>query len=419
MSNNSSIKWFLRELPELEKQGLLDETAAQKLGAYYRDRIEFTPSPRYFAHALAVFGGVLMAGALILFFNYNWDSFTRFARIGIGALPLIGAFVLTIVALFWKKNQVMRELSAVATATGIAVCIGTVSRVYQTSGTVADFATLVLFCSVPFVYIFNSATLATICIFGLGLTIQNPENGMLAGFWLTMGIAPFLLFHLQSASKFSVWMRYMAMPLALFFLLVTLSFSYVRPLTLFVFGNVFLLAGWEYHHRNEGILRNPWLTCAFLGMLLLLGVASSSEWFWTFKFSPVRANLIYFWVSLGIMTVISVGLFLRQPLDVKRAMFAILLGLGIAGLFVAPDKMCFYTNIFIAVFGISLMFDGGRRQRVLTFNGGLLLLMVLVTCRFFDADLGLLIRSAGLFVLGLGFLGANIFFSHRIKHGEA
>jgi len=306
MSDNCSIKWFLRELPELEKQGLLDEPAAKKLNDYYLDRIEFTPSPRYFANALAVFGGVLMAGALILFFSYNWELFPRTVRLGIGALPLFGAVLLTLTALLWKKNQLMRELSAVGTAAGITVFAATVCRTYMISGSFADFATLILFSCLPFIYIFNSAALTTLCIFGLGLTIQNPENGMVAGFWLTMGIAPFLLFHLQNASKFCVWMRYMAMPLALFFLLVTLSFSYVRPLTFFVFGNVFLLAGWEYHHRNEGVMRNPWLTCAFLGILLTLGIASSSEWFWTFRFSPDRINQTYYWVSLGIMTVISI-----------------------------------------------------------------------------------------------------------------
>jgi hypothetical protein len=72
----------------------------------------------------------------------------------------------------------------------------------------------------------------------------------------------------------------------------------------------------------------------------------------------------------------------------------------------------------MAAYGIALIRNGIKSRTLLLFNGGTVTVGVLTACRFFDSDIGLLARSLGLMVLGIGFLLANRFFIKFSKGKE-
>ena len=72
----------------------------------------------------------------------------------------------------------------------------------------------------------------------------------------------------------------------------------------------------------------------------------------------------------------------------------------------------------VSLLSLPLIYYGIKRGSLLIFNGGVITLGVLTACRFFDSDIGLLYRSIGFMVLGIGFLLANWLFVKFSREAE-
>ena len=72
-------------------------------------------------------------------------------------------------------------------------------------------------------------------------------------------------------------------------------------------------------------------------------------------------------------------------------------------------------NVFMGFSGIVFIRNGFIDKSFEKFNIGSLMICVLVACRFFDDDIGLLYRSLGFILLGTGFVVANVIFARKAK----
>ena len=70
-------------------------------------------------------------------------------------------------------------------------------------------------------------------------------------------------------------------------------------------------------------------------------------------------------------------------------------------------------NFYVFATGVALLVMGVRRHQLGTVNGGMLILSALVLCRFFDSDLGFVLRGVVFIALGAGFLIANFLLLRR------
>jgi hypothetical protein len=70
-------------------------------------------------------------------------------------------------------------------------------------------------------------------------------------------------------------------------------------------------------------------------------------------------------------------------------------------------------NIFVFAIGVALLVFGIRRHQLGTVNGGMLILSALVMCRFFDSNLGFVLRGIVFILLGAGFLATNFLLLRR------
>ena len=71
----SAIQWFLKELPRLQEDGLLDETSAVRLKEHYEERLAKKPSAKnYFLLAIGLIGGLMIAAGIILVILNNGND---------------------------------------------------------------------------------------------------------------------------------------------------------------------------------------------------------------------------------------------------------------------------------------------------------------------------------------------------------
>lgn len=419
-NNKESLRWLLSELPKLRQEGILDEAASEALEKYCNDEIDLKPPPWRFIYTLFYIGMGMIAAGIVLFFNYNWDCFTKFQRLGISALPMALAFVSAMITILGQKSQLWREFTAVFTAAAAATLVAMVSQIYHINGSISAYMTLVLAISLPFVYIFNSIALTTLYSFGLFMMNWGyPDAPPLHCFAASLAILPMLHIQISRENPNRVWARYLVIVVAAFGLVSCVGGGYV-PLALFSLAGTMVYAGWALSERHETYLRNPWLTVSFVFMLILLGIASSNESFFRAEGARPIQDVWAYWLFTGVVLANNIRLFPKSRLDAKRLTTGLLVLLPLLHFCkVDAPMMKLVFNVYMGVYGAVLMLDGFKRGRLLTYNGGIAMVLLLIICRFFDSELGLLTRSIAFIAVGTVLIVANaIFFRSRFREGR-
>ena len=421
------LRWIIGELPELEQRQLISAEQKAGLMEYYSGRLaqvrsqKNTSVSKYFGFMLWLIGTLFIAGGLILAVTYNWNMLSRCLRLMLGMLPLFCGTLLGIWTICRKESsQILKESSAILCSAGFAILTAVTSQIYHTGGTLGEFMTLVLALCLALVYVFNSISCATLYILGLlffGFEIK--EGFCAAGF---AAFLPYMFYHLTHTSPFRVWMRYLAVLLAISGLIYCGEEGYIL-LAMLSTATVGLLAGRELYENGEKGFRNPWLVPSFIFLLIILGISSSTAQAFDPDFSTVADELAAYWIYTGVTLLLVVVLYLRRRLDVERFMTGLWLLVTAATLIPhcrqLPEILRISCNIFTVIFGVLLLSRGCTLRQRTAFNGGFLLIAVILVCRFFDDHFGVLLRSLGFIALGLAFIACNIFFAHRKKTAEA
>ena len=413
-NNKEALRWLIAELPELKQQGVIDENSADSLAKYCRDELALKAPPRKFIYTLFYIGAGMISAGIVLFFNYNWDSFSKCQRLGIGAIPMAVALVSALWTILGQKGQLWREFSAVLTGVAAGTLIAVVNQIYHVGGELWEFMTLALAISLPFVYIFNSIALTTVYTFGLFLLLAGAPP--LYCFFAVLAIQPMLHIQLGRHSENRVWARYLMLFSALFGLIACGSDGYI-PLSCFALAGTMLYAGWALSERHESYRRNPWLCASFIFTLVCLAVASShAKFFEPSEFGHPHGVWAY-WLFAGVVLTTNVKWFPKSRLDAKRLCTGLLVLLPLLHYcHVDNEFMKLIFNVYMGVYGAVLMMDGFKRGRLMTYNGGVAMVILLIVCRFFDAELGLLTRSIAFVAIGVVLITANfVFFRKRFR----
>lgn len=410
--NRYHLNWILSEIPKLCSQDLIDRETALKLEAHYREKLLELPSrQKIFSFLVCIIGILMISGGIILFFNHNWDMFPKAVRIGISALPLLVGAGISYFTLIREKSQLWHEGSAILTATGTAVLIAMLSQIYHiNTGDFAGFMFLVLLLSVPVLYIFNSIGLVTLYVFfSFSVnywTASSWQNGV-----VILCILPFFLRHLRKDSPYLVWCRYLMLPAALSAALG--CGGYFTAAALILISSYFFIAGMDLLSEKQALFKNPWLFPGLIGEIIFLAVASSIDK--PFKavktFAPEQLWTFWSFIALGGM--ILIVLLFQKHLTRERIFPVLPVVITFLPLWIDFSFWRLIYNICFGLGGILYLHSGFTRRSILLFNGGALMIVVLMTCRFFDADIGLLYRAFGFILLGLGFIAANIFYNRR------
>jgi hypothetical protein len=412
-TKSDQARWFLTQIPQLQKEGIVDEKSALNLDRYYNSVLNQNVPKRRLAAILSIFGVIMILAGVILIINYNWDSFTKPVRLLIGAVPLAVAFVVSLITIIGSRNRLWKESSALSIGCGICCLYAVFSQVYQTNGSLQEFMILVLSLSLPFVYIFNSVALAALCIFALPTLFVSAAQYSIASAIIIVALMPFMIHHCRHASSDRAFCRYVAFFGA--YCGVAVCGSYYPALALIVVTTALLYGGWHWKEKDS-YMQNPWFFASFLVLLILLSAAGSSDCFFSIRMRN-SDNIASFWIFTGAMLAANVIVFPHRRLDAKRLLTGLLVLLPFL-MFIPGMKgevMRVLFNVFTGVYGLVLLVDGFKRSKVLVFNGGLLMLGLLATCRFFDSEISVLMKSAVFIAVGAVFFITNMIFAKRDK----
>lgn len=429
MSNNKeALRWLLSELPKLRREGVLDDSASESLEKYCNNELDLRPPLWRYIYTLFFIGAGMVIAGFVLFFNYFWYKFPPLQQLGICAIPAVLAFAGGMVTILKQKNQVWREFTAVLTAVAFGLLIAMPHHIYHTSGGWRELYAVMLFTALPFVYIFNSIALTTIYVFMLFGLCSWQTSHPLAGAFAAIGILPMLHIHISQNCPDRVWSRYLMLLVAVFGMYYC-GFNWYPALSALAMAGTMLYAGWTLSARNETYIRNPWLGVAFVSMVALLAMASTDARFFTIERSVSTEALWAYWLFTGAVLATNIRLFPKSPLDAKRICtgLAVLLPLLIfipgmdakllPNVDVTPIKIVF--NIYLGVYGAVLMLDGYKRARLLTYNGGIAMVLMLILCRFFDTDWSRFTRAIAFIATGAVLIAANFFyFRRRFQEGR-
>ena len=418
-SNKEEWRWLLSELPKLRRDGVLDEPASESLAKYCQDELDIKPPQWRFIYTLFFIGaGMIVAGLVLLCSNY-WYNFPPSLQLGICVLPAVLAFASGMLTILGQRNQLWREFTAVLTAVAMGLVIAMAYQVSQSIGGLREIYMLTLFTALPFIYIFNSIALTTVYVFMLFGLCRWQADYPLAGILATIGVLPMLHIHISKSSADRVWSRYLMLIVAGFGM-YSCGLNWYPALSSLALAGTMLYAGWTLSERNEGYLRNPWLWGSFLVMLALLAMACADVRFFQIETGVKKEALWAYWLFTGVVLANNIRLFPKSRLDAKRICtgLAVLLPLlTFCGVSAPLMKLIF--NIYLGVYGAVLMFDGFKRSRLLTYNGGIAMVLMLIACRFFDTDLSRLTRAVAFVAIGVVMIAGNfIFFRRRFQAGR-
>ena len=102
-----------------------------------------------------------------------------------------------------------------------------------------------------------------------------------------------------------------------------------------------------------------------------------------------------------------------EPIALVSILFIITFIIGLA----SPVSVVL-INLFVFAIGLLTILDGAKKDHLGILNYGLLIIVVLAVCRFFDTDLSFIIRGILFVSVGIGFFATNYWMIKKRKTNE-
>ncbi|TKG95072.1 DUF2157 domain-containing protein [Puteibacter caeruleilacunae] len=422
---------LIKELTTLVDDNVISQETAERIQEYYNSKKQSSTNRIYTIFALL--GALLVGLGIILIIAHNWDHLTKNIKTVIAFLPLILAQALCLFTLIRKNdNSVWRESTAVLLVFAIGACISLISQIYNIPGNLSSFLFTWALLVLPIIYLMRSSVTSLLYHIGIvayaGSTCYwgtpNQEDYY---YWLLLaGALPYygMLLKNKPQSNFTSFHNWI-IPLSVITSLGTVVIShdsviYIAYFSLFA---VLLVIGNLNIFEQLKPINNSYRILGSLGTVILL-LPLSFEWYWKelqrevfsasqFFTSPEFIVAILLTVIAGIYTIKQIQNKKIQPHQFVFALFILTYILG----------MYSYASIVIInliVFGLGLMivWEGAKQNHLGILNYGMLILIALVACRFFDTSISFIIRGALFMIVGIGFFSANIWILKKRRNNE-
>ena len=416
--------WLAEQLPAWEREGIVTADGARLL----RERYVAEPQGGLAQMVVGAVGALLIGTGLIAVLAYNWDDFPRWVRMALALVPLAASQA----ASWWvlQKDEAakpwQREATALVQTLAAGAAMALVSQIYNLPGKWTDLVFWWCVVSVPLAWVLRSQAVAIAYLIGIAIWTVAQVTGRGFGFsgegadvrlWyplLLAGILPGPKLRERPASG----SRLVLAATALLGLFAVAAFAADRPafwLTMLSAAAV-LLFPLDRHGIAEPLARKPQVLLGGLALVVMALIATYED--------PARhlvksvefaLPLAWCWLLLGVVAGFAVLAF-------RQGRFAVLAvaGLAVVPLLAAPlsgkdtsgwPVAIIYSFVLLAtaIALIALEFLG--RQGAARIGAALITLLVIL--RMADADVSLLVKGLAFIVIGVGFLGFNIFISRR------
>ena len=428
------IQWFLGELPQLTSSGILPPSIAEVLRHHYdsQSQDDSKSTLRLVPLVCALLGSALIGCGIILLIAHNWDDLSRTARACLSFAPLILSIAVSGFAL-WRHftSTAWREGAALFQTLAIGASISLVSQTYNISGDFPSFMLTWLLLSLPVIYLLRSTGTAVLYVVGATVRMGScaddwHSSTALAPNWLLLLLALPHLFLLirhrqKTAAAWLLWALVACLPIFLGFE----TDQTKHHLWLFAYSGLFATF---YLLSNLPSFSNKslWLNPLKIGSTLGIGIFSLIL---TYKdtwscIHPDKDSLIWTPDSLICLlfplAAIGLSLFLLlskgHRFNFLAGLFPLLVSLAwLAAEKAHPGTGLLLLNGYVLLLAVSILIGGFRNDRLLHVNAGMILLAALIISRFFDSELGFVIRGVADILVGIGFLTVNYLFLKQRK----
>lgn len=421
---------ILNELPALLKANVITEETAQKIREHYTKNGDESQSKLFMI--FGILGAILSGLGIILILAHNWDDLSNTIKSIISFLPLlIGQLFCGYTILKKAENTVWRESSSVFLFFGIGASISLIAQVYNIAGDLNSFLLTWMLLSLPLVYLLRTSIVSLLYIIGITYYCCNSnyftypkEQSYL--FWLLfLGIIPhyYQLLTTKPQSNFTLFHHWL-IAISLMISLGSIGdgnekLLYLSYMCLFA---IYYFIGRNSFFENQKIKFNSYRIIGKLGTLILLFVYTFKSFWIFFHEKKVHQNPIITspeFIIASILTIIAIVLFYKKnnPTHFKDfGLLEIIFLLNILLILMGTLAAIIANGIVLAI-GLLEIKRGNQLNNLRILNFGLLIITILITCRFFDTDFSFIVRGILFISLGLGFFLTNyVMLKKRNRH---
>lgn len=429
--NTSHHRWLLEQLPQWERDGLLNADAARTL----RERHVVDESQPGLAQiVMGSLGALLIGTGLIAVIGYNWDDFSRPVRLLFAFLPLLATQIVSFRVLQRGDAAAawVRETAALLQALATGACIALVSQIYNLGGEWPEFLFWWMLLSLPLVWVLRSHAVAIFYL--VGIAVWSLDQGYGKPWHDSPLIYPLLLLGLLP--YWPGWPPKTQLSLSVRWVMTISAILGLCSAAVFVSAR----SDGYYSHRDETFI---WLwTLIGAGLTLFplsrAGVAEStgrkpqvvlgSLWLLGYgiaaTFQDVSDDILqgaanalklpWCWGLLAVLALFVILACLRRRWAVLAIASIALLPLVAIPFTQGPGEhsalLSWLVTLHLSLIGITLIvleFAGRRGAPRL----GAALLCLLIIARMFESELSLLAKGLAFIVIGVAFLAFNLFMS--------
>ena len=411
-------------LPELIEANVVNQQVADDILNFYLKKKRGGANKLFVI--FGVLGALLVGLGILLIIAHNWDTLSRSIKVILAFVPLLTAQIICAYLLVTRSdNMARKEGAATFLLLSVGASISLVSQIYHISGDLSMFILVWMSLSLPVIYLMNSSFSSLLYL--VGITAYACE----AGYWsfpvgqpqlywiLLILVTPHYLMLLRhnGGSNF-VRFHNLLIVISIVISLGTVAkgnheLMYIAYLSLFA---IFLLVERLPLFQTNGDQPRIFEIAGFSGSIIILFRLSFSR-FWndlllthhTVDQLLVSREMIPVFLTTLIASVLLYRKFRTQTLSMIRPVeFLFLIFILIYLLFGSiPSLAIIFINALILFLGVSTIITGLRLNHIGVLNLGLMIITILVICRFFDTDLSFILRGFLFIGVGIGFFFMN------------
>jgi uncharacterized membrane protein len=415
-------KHVISELPELIREGVVDEPTATRIHEYYL-RKSGTGSSRL-TIALGILGSLLVGLGIILIVAHNWDALSKSVRLLLAFTPLILAqgMMITIIARR-IDSAVWREVAGTILVLAIGAAIALVSQIYSIHGDLSEFLLVWTILSIPIAYLLQSSVASMLVWIGATAFATNAKyihRSTPAWYYLPLVLCMFpyylKLIRNNLSSNFTTYHHWIVV------ISITLALDFIYPVygmwEFLAFSSLmcaFVILAQMPPFDSLKLPANPYLIIGSIGIFLCLILSSGFRRESDFIGDPING-----WPAslLGIIAVYLLSrLLMRRNLNAIRIEgFAFLLMFAIFPIgAVSAVSGKILLNLLLFAVGSLIIRRGALMNHLGILNYGLLILTLQIIARFFDTEISFIIRGLLFILIGAGFFTANYLMIRKPK----
>ncbi len=410
---------FNKELQELVRNQVISSEIADRISQYYDTKNVSKPNQLF--TIFGVFGALLVGSGIILMLAHNWDDFSKITKTILAFIPLLIGQCFVGFSILKNKSKTWKESSGTFLFFAVGTSISLVSQIYNISGDLGAFLQVWIALCLPLVYVLRSHAVALLVVlfstyYALEVGVWEYRSDKTPWMYLVfvLAIVPHYWLQLKNntssnATSIFNW----AIPISIATSLVTFiskdeELGFVMYITLF---GLFYTIGRLTVFNKIRILKNGYLILGSLGTIILLMIFTF-RWPWKELFNTWDYNSqeFYITIALGGIAIGGIGYAIVKQgvraISLFQLTFLIfwILFFGLSQIESLPMIL---TNLLIFVLGIVMIRNGVNTFNFSILNYGLLIISILIICRFFDTNMSFVMRGILFVMVGIGFFLTN------------